>query len=170
VVTVAPGTRESCESWGELLGDLRVRGLRCPRLVIGDGHLGIWGGLREVYPEAAEQRCWTHRILNILDTLPRSQHAAAKPLLTAIAYAPTRAAAEERQAAFEAWCRRHGYDQAAAAVGRDWDRFMTFYRFPREHWVHLRTTNLVESPLAALRLRTDAAKRFTRVANLTAVI
>jgi putative transposase len=90
--------------------------------------------------------------------------------VTAIAYAPTQAEAEQRRAAFEAWCRRQGYDQAAAAVGRDWDRFMTFYRFPREHWVHLRTTNIVESPLAALRLRTDAAKRFTRVANATAVI
>ncbi len=131
VVAVAPGHRESAESWGALLRDLRDRGMPCPRLVIGDGHLGIWGGLREVYPEAAEQRCWNHRILNILDTLPRAQHAAAKPLLTAIAYAPTRAEAEERRATFEAWCRRHGYDQAAAAVGRDWDRFMTFYRFPR---------------------------------------
>jgi putative transposase len=138
--------------------------------VIGDGHLGIWGGLREVYPEAAEQRCWNHRILNILDTLPRAQHAAAKALVTAIAYAPTQAEVEQRRATFEAWCRQHGYDQAAAPVGRDWDRLMTFYRFPREHWVHLRTTNLVESSLAALRLRTDAAKRFRRVANATAVI
>ena len=79
VVAMAPGARESQESWGELLRDLRARGMACPRLVIGDGHLGIWSGLREVYPEAAEQRCWNHRILNILDKLPRTQHAAAKP-------------------------------------------------------------------------------------------
>jgi hypothetical protein len=88
------------------LRDLRDRGMPCPRLVIGEGHLRIWGGLREVDPEAAEQRCWNHRILSILDKLPRSQHAAAKPLLTTIAYAPTRAEAEERRAAFAAWCRR----------------------------------------------------------------
>jgi transposase-like protein len=170
VVAVSPGARESVESWAALLRDLRARGMRCPRLVIGDGHLGIWGGLSQVYPEAAEQRCWNHRLLNLLDKLPHAQHAAAKPLLTAIAYAPTRAEAEQRRAVFEAWCRRHGYDQAAAAVGRDWERFVTFYRFPREHWRHLRTSNIVESPLAALRLRTDAAKRFKRVANATAVI
>ncbi len=78
-MAMAPGARESQESWGELLRDLRARGMACPRLVIGDGHLGIWSGLREVYPEAAEQRCWNHRILNILDKLPRTQHAAAKP-------------------------------------------------------------------------------------------
>jgi len=170
VVAVIPGARESVESWAAVLRDLRARGMACPRLVIGDGHLGIWGGLGQVYPEAAEQRCWNHRLLNILDKLPRAQHAAAKPLLTAIAYAPTRAEAEPRRAAFETWCRRRGYDQAAAAVGRDWERFMTFYRFPREHWGHLRTSNIVESPLAALRLRTDAAKQFKRVANATAVI
>jgi len=170
VVAVTPGARESVESWAALLRDLRARGMTCPRLVIGDGHLGIWGGLGQVYPEAAEQRCWNHRLLNILDKLPRTQHAAAKPLLTAIAYAPTRAEAEQRRAVFETWCRRRGYDQAAAAVGRDWERFMTFYRFPREHWGHLRTSNIIESPLAALRLRTDAAKRFKRVANATAVI
>ncbi len=170
VVAVTPGARESVESWAALLRDLRARGMPCPRLVIGDGHLGIWGALRQVYPEAAEQRCWNHRLLNLLDKLPRTQHAAAKPLLTAIAYAPTRAEAEQRRAAFETWCRRHGYDHAAVAVSRDWERFVTFYRFPREHWRHLRTSNIVESPLAALRLRTDAAKRFKRVANATAVI
>jgi putative transposase len=170
VVAVTPGARESSESWATLLRDLRSRGMPCPRLVIGDGHLGIWGGLRQVYPEAAEQRCWNHRLLNVLDKLPRARQAAAKPLLTAIAYAPTRAEAEKRRAAFEAWCRRHGDEQAAVAVGRDWERFVTFYRFPREHWRHLRTSNIVESPLAALRLRTDAAKRFKRVANATAVI
>src|SRR5579884_449416 len=102
VVAVAPGHRESAESWGALLRDLRDRGMPCPRLVIGDGHLGICGGLREVYAEAA-----------------------AKPLLTAIGCAPTLAEAEERRATSEAWCRRHGYDHAAAAVGWDWDRFMT---------------------------------------------
>ncbi len=170
VLAVVPGQRESTESWADVLRDLRSRGMNCPKLVIGDGHLGIWGALRNVYPDAAEQRCWNHRLLNVLDKLPRAQHAAAKPMLSAIAYAPTRAEAEQRRGQFEAWCRRRGYEEAAATLGRDWERMVTFYRFPKEHWVHLRTTNIVESPLAALRLRTDAAKRFKRVERATAVI
>jgi transposase-like protein len=110
VIAVVPGARKSAESWAALLRDLRARGMTCPRLVIGDGHFGDWGGLGQIYPEAAEQRCWNHLLLNILDELPRAQHAAAKPLLTAIAYALIRAEAEQRRAGFETWCRRRGYN------------------------------------------------------------
>lgn len=163
VVAVTPGARESGESWAAVLRDLRSRGMPCPRLVIGDGHLGIWGGLSQVSPEAAEQRCWNHRLLNILGTRSRAQQAVAKPLLTAIAYAPTRAEAEQRRAAFEAWCHRHGDDRAAAAVSREWERFVTFYRFPREHWRHLRIEHrgvaAGGAPSAPTRPRASSASR-----------
>ena len=170
VVAVMPGWRESVASWSELLRDLRERGMNAPRLVIGDGHLGIWGALRNVWPEADEQRCWNHKVLNVLEQLPRREHGVATPMLRAIAYAPTRADAERRRREFEAWCARKGYGKAAETLGRDWERMVTFYGYPKEHWVHLRTTNVVESPLAMLRLRTDAAKRFKRVDRATAVI
>jgi len=87
-----------------------------------------------------------------------------------VAYAPSRKEAERQRKEFEAWCHRRGYHQAAETLGRDWDRMVTLYRYPREHWVHIRTVNVVESPFAALRLRTDAAKRFKRSDRLSAVI
>jgi len=170
LIAVASGPRESTEAWGALLRELRVRGLRAPRLVIGDGHLGIWGALRDVYPETAEQRCWNHRIVNVLDKLPKRAQPQAKPLLTAIAYAETQEEAERRKVAFQRWATGRGYEDAARVLERDWDRFVTFYQFPTEHWAHLRTSNPVESPFAALRLRTDAAKRFKKVGNATAII
>jgi len=170
VVAVVPGYRESVESWSEVLRDLRERGMHAPRLVIGDGHLGIWGALRNVWPEADEQRCWNHKVLNVLEQLPRRQHVVAKSMLRAIAYAPIRAEAERKRKEFEVWCHGRGYGKAAETLGRDWERMVTFYRYPKEHWRHLRTTNVVESPFAALRLRTDAAKRFKRVERATAVI
>lgn len=109
-------------------------------------------------------------MLNVLDKLPRTQHAAVRPMLRAIAYAETRSDAQRQRARFEEWCRKRGHPVAAETLTRDWERRVTFYRFPREHWVHLRTTNIVESPLAALRLRTEAAKRYKRVDRATAVI
>ncbi|MDH3771214.1 MAG: IS256 family transposase [Nitrospirota bacterium] len=170
VLAVVPGHRESTASWGAVLRDLKARGLRAPRLVMGDGHLGIWAGLRDVYPEAEEQRCWNHKILNVLDKLPTRQQAAAKPLLCQIPYAPTQREAERRQAQFVRWCEQRGYPEAAHCLQRDWERLVTFYRFPQPHWQHLRTTNPVESPFAAVRLRTNAAKRFKKVANATAIL
>jgi transposase-like protein len=170
VVALKSGQRESTQSWGSLLRDLRARGLRAPRLVIGDGHLGIWAGLREVYPEAAEQRCWNHRIINLLDRIGKKDQPAAKELLRAVAYADTLQQAEREKGAFQRWCRARGYVDAANLIDQDWDRMTAFYAFPRDHWTHLRTTNPVESPFGALRLRTDAAKRFKKVENATAVI
>ena len=170
LVALQSGHRESTASWASVLRDLRSRGLRAPRLVIGDGHLGIWAGLRQVYPEAGEQRCWNHRILNLLDRIGKKDQPSATELLRTVVYADTLQEAEREKATFQRWCRQHGYDDAAALIDEDWDRMTAFYGFPREHWPHLRTTNPVESPFAALRLRTDAAKRFKKVENATAVM
>ena len=170
VVTAVPGYRESTESWSEVLRDLKERGMACPRLIVGDGHLGIWGALRNVYPQAAEQRCWNHKIVNVLGKLPKREQTQAKPILCHIPYAETRKEAERGKSRFLAWCSERGHQAAAETLERDWERMMTFYQFPREHWQHLRTTNPVESPFAALRLRTDAAKRYKRVDRATAVI
>ena len=170
VLAVESGYRESIESWSGVLRDLKGHGMNCPRLVVGDGHLGIWGALSNVYPEALEQRCWNHKVLNVLDRLPKKVHLKAKGRLRDIAYSESRQEAEEKRDLFVCWCQREGYHQASETLTRDWERMVTFYRFPKEHWRHLRTSNVVESPFAALRLRTDAAKRYKRVGNATAVI
>jgi putative transposase len=170
ILAVESGYRESTESWAALLRDLKRRGLRAPKLVIGDGHLGIWGALTAIFPEAAEQRCWNHRIMNVLDKLPRTRQAEARSLLTKIPYAATREEAERQKQVFQAWCAKRGLAEVGRRLDRDWERMVTFYQFPHEHWKHLRTTNPVESPFAAVRLRTAAAKRFKKVENATAVI
>jgi putative transposase len=170
LVALEAGHRESEASWSALLRKLRDRGMKAPRLVIGDGHLGIWGGMCQVFPEAEEQRCWNHRILNVLDKLPKNAQPRAKILLRALAYAETLQEAERLKRIFQGWCQVQGYLAAGQVLEQDWDRMVTFYRFPKDHWIHLRTTNVVESPFAALRLRTDAAKRFRKVENATAVI
>ena len=170
LLAVESGYRESAESWAAILRDLKRRGLVAPKLVIGDGHLGIWGALAAVFPEAKEQRCWNHRLLNVLDKLPLKLQVEARSLLTKIPYAETREDAERRKRAFQAWCTKRGHVEVGRALDRDWERMVTFYQFPREHWKHLRTSNPVESPFAAVRLRTAAAKRFKKVENATAVI
>ena len=170
LVALEAGYRESEASWSSVLRKLRDRGMKAPNLVVGDGHLGIWAALRQVFPEAEEQRCWNHRILNVLDKLPKKAQARAKIMLRALAYAETVKEAEQLKRIFQDWCQAQGYTAAAQVLDQDWERMVTFYRFPKDHWIHLRTTNVVESPFAALRLRTDAAKRFQKVENATAVI
>ena len=170
ILALRAGHRESEQSWASLLRDLKSRGLHCPRLVLADGHLGIWSALEQVFPEASEQRCWNHKILNVLDRIPRRLQGTAKPLLTRIPYAESRAEAERLKQAFAQWCIDQGCEEAVKTLERDWDRMVTFYSFPKEHWSHLRTTNPIESPFAALRLRTAAAKRFKKVTNATAMI
>lgn len=170
LVALVAGHRESERAWSAVLRDLRDRGMNAPRLVIGDGHLGIWAGLRNVFPEAEEQRCWNHRILNVLDRVGKRFQGVARRMLSAIPKAETRAEAEKAKEEFQSWCRQRGQEDAAKLLNQDWDRMVTFYRFPKEHWRHLRTSNVIESPFAALRLRTDAAKRFKKVANATALI
>ena len=137
VVMAAPGYRESTQSWSDVLRDIKRRGLSCPRLVVGDGHLGIWGALRNVYPQAAEQRCWNHKVMNVLDRLPKRRQEEAKLLLRRIPYAPSRTEAERLRTAFTTWCRDRSYEAAAEALERDWDRMITFYDFPKEHWGHI---------------------------------
>jgi len=169
VLAVTPGFRESKESWAAVLRALTARGLTAPHLVIADGHLGLWAALGEVWPTAAEQRCWNHKILNVLDKFPKTRQAEARVLLTAIPYAPTGAEAEQQREAFAKRYRRW-YPQAVRVLEDDWERLVAFYAFPKEHWKHLRTSNVVESPFAAVRLRTTAAKRFKKVENATALI
>jgi putative transposase len=169
VLAVESGQRESKESWGAVLRDLRARGLQPWRCTIADGHLGIWAALAEQQPTAAEQRCWNHRIINVLDVLPTTHQAQARTLLCAMPYAESQAACEELRAHFVKRYRQ----LAPKAIERwrhDGERLVTFYQFPQEHWRHLRTTNVVESPFAAVRLRTTAAKRFKKVDSATATI
>jgi len=170
VLAVESGHRESTEAWSAILRNLKQRGMNCPKLVIGDGHLGIWGALANVYPETQEQRCWNHRIVNVLEKVQTKDEATAKEMLTAIPYAETREQAERKKHVFAEWCAKKGYETAARVLDHDWERLTTFYRFPKEHWKHLRTTNVVESPFATVRLRTSAAKRYKKVKNATAVI
>ncbi|HXH25901.1 MAG TPA: IS256 family transposase [Vicinamibacterales bacterium] len=170
VLAVESGYRESTESWAAILRDLKRRGLSAPRLVIGDGHHGIWGALAAVFPEAREQRCWNHRILNVLGKLPRTRQAPARSLLTKMPYAGTREEAERLKRAFQTWCAKHGHADVGRTLDRDCERMVRFYGFPWEHWKHLRTSNPVELPFTAVRLRTAATKRFKRVENATAVI
>jgi len=163
------GQRESKESWLEVLRALQKRGLRLPKLTVADGHLGIWAALGELHPEGEEQRCWNHKIANVADNLPKKEQPRAMEMLKDIPYAETRAECERRRDAFAAHYGKTD-PKAVATLLRDWERMVTFYRFPKEHWRHLRTTNVVESPFSAVRLRTDASRRYKRVEGAQAII
>jgi putative transposase len=163
------GQRESKEAWLSIIRDLIARGLRLPKLTIADGHLGIWAALGELHPNGAEQRCWNHKICNVLDKLPKKEQPAAKQLLRSMSYAESRAECERQRDRFISRYRK-SYPKAMETLLNDWDRMVTLYRFPKEHWVHLRTTNIVESPFDMIRLRTNAARRFKRVENATSII
>ena len=169
VLALVPGYRESTASWLEVLRHLRDRGLCAPLLLMADGHLGIWGAVEQIWPAAKQQRCWNHKIINVLDRLPKRVQAEARALLTAIPYATSRQEALKCRQAFATQL-GSAFAEAVDALERDWDRMVTFYDFPHQHWKHLRTTNPVESPFASVRLRTNAAKRYKRVASATALI
>ncbi len=166
---LAPGERESKESWLRLLRGLVRRGLVLPTAFIADGHLGIWSALGEIHPTAKEQRCWNHKITNVLDRVPKKSQAEAKEILRAMMYAESKAKCEAEKKLFTARFAKSDAD-AVATLERDWERMTTYYDFPKEHWVHLRTTNVIESPFAAVRLRTDASKRFKKVDGAVAMI
>ena len=170
VLAVSSGYRESTASWSSLLRDLKARGMNEPRLVVGDGNLGLWSALRNIFPEAEEQRCWNHRLVNLLTQVPKQRQGEARELLTKIPYQASERQARQQKRVFQNWCLEHGYERAAELIDENWEQMVSFYRFPRGHWRHLRTSNVIESPFAALRLRTDAAKRFKKVANATAVV
>lgn len=170
VLAVQAGHRESTEAWSAILRELKKRGLNSPQLVIGDGALGIWGALANVYPAAEEQRCWNHRMVNVLDRVQKKLQTEAKERLRQMMYAETREAAAAAKSRFQKWTQEKGCREAGLLLNEDWDRLVQYYDFPKDHWVHLRTTNPVESPFAAVRLRTTAAKRYKKVVNATAVI
>ena len=170
IVGMVAGYRESTDSWRDLLNDLKERGMNAPKLTIGDGHLGIWGALRGVYPESAEQRCWNHKLGNVRDKLPKRLWNEAKEMLREMSRADTEDEALKLRGAFQEWCRKRGHGEAADLIEKDWEQLVAFYRFPKEHWQHLRTSNPIESPFDRVRLRTNAARRFKKVANATAVV
>lgn len=163
------GERESKESWGAILRDLKARGLKLPRLTVADGHLGLWAALGELHPAGGEQRCWNHKIVNVLNHFSRHEQPEAARALKAMMYAPTRKACERKRDEFTLRYQKT-HPKACATLDRDWDRMVTYYGLPKEHWVHLRTTNIVESPFNVVRLRTNASRRFKKVDHAEAMI
>ena len=157
MLAIEDGYRESTESWATLLRGLKRRGMHAPVLAVGDGALGFWKALRDVWPETREQRCWVHRIVNVLDKLPKRLHAKAKAALHEIMHAETRKAAQQAIARFEA---DYGakYPKAVASLRRGEAELLAFFDFPAEHWLHLRTANVIESPFATVRLRQRVTK------------
>ena len=163
------GYRESKESWKEVLRSLRDRGLKFPELTVADGHLGIWSAFGELHPEGDEQRCWNHKIRNVLNAMPKRLREEASELLKSIPYAETQKKCEKLRDRF---INRYkdNYAKATNKLLSDWERMVTFYRYPKEHWTHIRTTNIVESPFSSVRLRTNASKRFKKVESASAMI
>jgi transposase-like protein len=157
LLAVEDGYRESSESWSTVLRDLKRRGMRAPVLAIGDGALGFWKAVRDVWPETREQRCWIHRLVNVLDKLPARLQAKAKRALHEIMNAPTREQAEE---SIEHFAAEYGakYPKAVASLQDDQERLLAFYDFPAEHWLHIRSTNAIESSFATVRLRQRVTK------------
>ena len=157
LVAVSSGYRESTESWAELLRDLKRRGMQAPIVAVGDGALGFWAALRDVWPETNEQRDWVHKMANVLDALPKRLHSQAKAALREISNAATRADAEAELDRFEAEFGTK-YPKAVGKLRRDQDALLAFYDYPAEHWKHLRTTNPIESAFATVRLRQRVTK------------
>lgn len=158
LLAMTDGFRESTQSWREVLLDLKRRGLKQdPKLAIGDGALGFWAALREVFATTREQRCWVHKTMNILNALPKSLQAKAKGHLHDIWQAETRAQAST---AFDYFVETYGvkYDKAVAKLAKERDALLTFYDFPAEHWKHVRTSNPIESTFATVRHRTKRTK------------
>jgi len=170
LLAVSDGYRESKISWKELLLDLKARGLAIgPKLSIGDGGLGFWAALDEVYPETKRQRCWVHKTVNILDKLPKSMQSKAKSMIKEMYMSPT------KKEAFKAYDHfvnvfEDKYPKAVECLTKDKENLFTFYDFPASHWIHIRTTNPIESTFATVRLRTKKTKGCgSRIATLTMV-
>ena len=165
LLAMDPGYRESKESWVETLRDLCNRGLEAPMVAAGDGALGLWAALDEVYPTTEHQRCWNHRIINVQAKLPKRLQKEARRRLREMAEAPTQKECEELRDRYAADLMTADQRAAAETVLRDWEDFVTFDHYPREHWIHLRTTNPLESVFSGVRLRTDATRRMRRRDN-----
>jgi transposase-like protein len=157
LVALTDGFRESAESWADLLRDCKRRGMRAPVLAVGDGALGFWKALREVFPQTREQRCWFHAQGNVLAALPKSAHPGAKAALREIFQAED---VEHARKAATAFAELYGakWPKAVAKITEHLDVLLAFYDFPAEHWIHLRTTNPIESTFATVRLRQRITK------------
>jgi putative transposase len=170
ILAVSDGYRESKASWRELLLDLKRRGLSSgSMLAVGDGALGFWSALREVFPGTKEQRCWVHKTANVLDKLPKGVQGKAKSMIHEMYQAPTK---EEALSAYHHFLKswRDKYPKAVECLRKDEDQMFTFYDFPASHWIHIRTTNPIESTYATVRLRTKRTKGCgSRMATLTMV-
>lgn len=169
VIAVESGYRESKASWLEVLRDLVRRGMSVPRLVVADGALGLWAAIGELGWQCEEQRCWNHKITNVLDAISKKEQPRASELLKKIPYASTREGAEKLRDEFVKRFKER-FPKACERLLDDWKRMTSFYSFPEKHWKHLRTSNVVESPFASVRLRTSAAKRFKKTANAEAIL
>jgi putative transposase len=157
LVAVADGERESTDSWAELLRDLRRRGMRAPMVAVGDGALGLWAALRDVFPATRAQRDWVHKVANVLSCLPKAVQAGARKALAEIRDAPDR---DHAQRAIEVFTRDYGakWPKAVAKITDDAEELLTFFDFPAEHWLHLKTSNPIESTFSSVRLRTRVTK------------
>ncbi|WP_416986173.1 IS256 family transposase [Streptomyces sp. T028] len=157
LIAMTDGYRESAEAWASLLRDCARRGMRAPVLAVGDGALGFWKALAEVFPETRPQRCWVHKTANVLDSMPKSAQPAAKRALADIYNAEDREHAEQ---AVQSFARQYGakFPKAVKKITDDEAELLAFYDFPAEHWIHLRTTNPIESTFATVRLRTKVTK------------
>jgi len=170
LLAMLDGYRESAESWKELLLDLKQRGLKIdPKLAVGDGALGFWKALPQVFGSTRAQRCWVHKTANVLNQLPKGQQAKAKAALHEIWMAESRAAAEQ---AFDHFLTSYEvkYAKATECLAKDRDSLLTFYDFPAEHWIHIRTTNPIESTFATVRLRTAKTRGCVSRAGILAMV
>lgn len=167
LLAISEGVRESEASWKELLLEMRDRGMvEDPKLAIADGALGFWKALPQVFPATKEQRCWVHKTANVLDKMPKSVQPRAKTLIHDIYQAESEAEASK---AFDHFCESYGdrYSKAVETLEKDREQLMTFYKFPAAHWKHIRSTNVIESVFATVRLRTYKTKGLgTRNATL----
>jgi putative transposase len=157
LVAVADGERESTDSWAEVLRDLRRRGMQAPVVAVGDGALGLWAALRDVFPATRAQRDWVHKVANVLGCLPKAVQAGARQALAEIRDAPDR---DHARRAIEVFTRDYGakWPKAVAKITDDVEELLTFYDFPAEHWLHLKTSNPIESTFSSVRLRTRVTK------------
>lgn len=157
LIALAEGLRESTESWADLLRDCRRRGMRDPELVVGDGAMGLWRALAEVFPQARHQRCWVHKIRNVVNALPKSAQPGAKKALQEIYNAEDR---DHAETAVEEFARTYEakWPKAVKKITDETDELLAFYDFPAQHWVHLRTTNPIESTFSSVKLRTKVTR------------
>jgi putative transposase len=157
LIAMTDGYRESSEAWAALMRDCARRGMRAPVLAVGDGALGFWNALNEVFPETRHQRCWVHKTANVLDALPKSAQPAAKRAIQEIYNAEDK---EHAAKAIAAFAKQYGakYPKVVKRIGDNEEELLAFFDFPAEHWIHLRTTNPIESTFATVRLRTKVTK------------